>query len=255
MSVPQLSAAFSDLNVAREKYDNLSGICATLQGLVLLEVKRKLEHGKYGPWLKEHFPKSQDVAGRFVRIAEDFIRRLQTKNTPESKFRVNAEFDASQLLLGDLASNLATIENAKLDMAHPIVRAAAIYAGKRSYTQLWLDLGPTPLGGDHRARDEQGELLPRIRRTHDEKEFDDALAEAMDWYEFGFLGLRESYLHEGARWQVLPEVEMANVADLAKLWAKKLDDICRARKIVPSKLRDWDKNLTAKSPALLEGGK
>jgi hypothetical protein len=74
------------------------------------------------------------------------------------------------------------------------------------------------------------------RRTDAEKDFDDAMA----WYEYGFLDLKQTYLND-TLWRTLPDVELANVADLVKLFAKKLDDVCQSRKIVPSKIRTWDK--------------
>lgn len=153
MTVPQLGQAFAQLDDARTRYDRLSGICGTLQGLVLLEVKRKVGHGGYGKWLQDNFPKSQDSANRCTRVAEEFLRRLQTRNTPESKFRTRAEFTATQLLLGDLASNLSAIESAKLDMSHPVVEAVSAYVDGRSFRQLLLDLGPASFGGDTRKID------------------------------------------------------------------------------------------------------
>lgn len=170
MSLPQLGQAFAKLDDARARYDRLSGICGTLQGLVLLEVKRKVGHGNYGKWLLENFPKSQDSANRCTRVAEEFLRRLQTRNTPESKFRARAEFEATQLLLGDLASNLSAIEEAKLDLSHPVVEAVACYVGERSFRQLLLDLGPALGGGDTRKIDPAtGKPVAHARKPLDER--------------------------------------------------------------------------------------
>ena len=171
MSESQLAETFTKLDATREHYDNLSGICATLQGLVLIEVKEKVGHGKYGHWLKENFPKSHDMANRFYRIAENFLERIDAKNTPESKFRSRAKF-GEKLLLKDLAASLDAIRGESLDTSHPMVQAIAAYAGNRSYRQLWLDLPPALLGGDHRRRDEDGEPVPRLRRTTEEIERD-----------------------------------------------------------------------------------
>ena len=46
MSEDQLAETFAKLDATREHYDNLSGICATLQGLVLMGVKEKVGHGR-----------------------------------------------------------------------------------------------------------------------------------------------------------------------------------------------------------------
>ncbi len=168
MTVPQLGEAFAKLDDARARYERLSGICGTLQGLVLLEVKRKVGHGAYGKWLEDHFPKSHKTACQFTRAAEHFIYRLQTRNTPESKIYPRVKFEATQLLLGDLASNLAAIESAKLDMSHPVVEAVATYVGERSFRQLMLDLGTLGSGGDRRKIDPAtGERINHTRAPLD----------------------------------------------------------------------------------------
>ena len=179
MSESQLAETFTKLDATREHYDNLSGICATLQGLVLIEVKEKVGHGKYGHWLESNFPKSHKTANRFQRIAEEFLARAGAKNTPEAKqlkLDTGVQFDnvntSTQLLLTDLAASLSAVRGASLDMSHPMIQAISTYAGGRSYKQMWLDLPPALLGGDHRRRDEDGEPVPRIRRTDEEIERD-----------------------------------------------------------------------------------
>lgn len=82
------------------------------------------------------------------------------------------------------------------------------------------------------------------RRTAAEKDFDDKEHRALEWYKFGFVSLRECALHPGDTWIHLPDEELANVADLAKRWAKEADEVCRARKIVPSKMATWQADIT-----------
>jgi len=242
MSVPQLAEAGKALDRAGDLHENTAGICRLLHGLVLMEAKRKLAHGKFIPWVKTHFSNSYRDAARRMQAAADFLAVISDKKQAKKlKCAMPVTFEAQRLLLGDLATNLTEISAAQLDMSNPVVQAAAAYVGKRSWTQLVLDLGdPRENNGGKRTR-----LNGTKRPTKAEHEYDKALEEAMDWYELGVVDLQECYLHSDERWSVLPEVELANVADLVKLWAKKLDDICRSRKVVPSKLSDWDKNLEA----------
>lgn len=195
----------------REKVDSTRGVNSAKRGPGTKGTGLKA-------WLKEHAPQvKESTAFRFMNVA----------------LAVSEKF-----ALPKKASfiEVATLPAAELPKALQKKQLELWDFVNGTSQRSWLDQF-TPKGG------------PRIRpngtkrRTDDEKEFDDALEEAMDWYELGLPNLTECYLHSNERWQVLPEVELANVADLVKLWAKKLDDICRARKIVPSKLRDWDKNL------------
>jgi len=252
MTIPQLAEAGKALDRAGDLHENTAGICRLLHGLVLIEAKRKLEHGAFMPWVKEHFPNSYRAAAQRMQAGNDFLATVSDKKLAKKlKCAGPCTFDAQSLLLGDLATNLPEISGAQLDMSNPVVEAASKYIGNRSWTQLLLDLGD--------ARENNGGKRTRLngtkRRTDPEKEFDDALKKAMDWYKLGLVSLKENYLHSKRRWEVLPEVELANVADLVKLWAKKLDDICRARHIVPSKIRDWDKNLSPAELGLSEDGK
>jgi len=159
MSLDELGATFGRLDAARLHYDKISGICGCLQGLALIEIKSRLGHGNYGPWLKEHFPKSQDTASRFMRIAEEFLEASGTKGR---KIPHNAEF-AEVSLLGELIDSLSTLNNESIDMAHPVVQAVAKYVGDRSYTQLWLDL-PDQRGG-YRGTKKNG--APRAEKRTD----------------------------------------------------------------------------------------
>src|SRR6202140_2698617 len=146
MSVDQLGASYVMLDRIAGEDDNANTVCRLLQGLVLTEAKRKIKHGEFGKWLKKNFPKSQDTAGNYMRASEDFIQKLS-----RGKFRSTSEFDpqdAVDLLRKDLKTTLERLGKVKLDLAHPLVRAAAIYAKGRSFYQLCLDLGPAGRGGN-----------------------------------------------------------------------------------------------------------
>lgn len=174
MSVPQLAEAGKALDRAGDLHEKTAGTCRILHGLVLKEAKRKLDHGKFIPWVKKEFPNSHREANRRMRAADDFIAVLSDKKQVKKlKLDMPVQFDAQRLLLGDLATNLTEISAAQLDMSNPVVKAASAYVGKRSWTQLLLDLGPAPLGGPRVSLDDDGEPKPRIRRTNDEIEMDD----------------------------------------------------------------------------------
>ena len=167
MNVPQLAEAGKALDRAADLHENTSAVCRILHGLVLLEAKRKLGHGKFLPWLKKNFPASFRDGQRRMVAARDFIAAISDpKRARKLKCDRHVAFalpdrggdgksdravtiQAQQLLLADLASNYDALQEAKLDMANPIVAAATAYVGKRSWTQLLLDLGPAERGGHH----------------------------------------------------------------------------------------------------------
>ncbi|MCA1659011.1 MAG: DUF3102 domain-containing protein [Verrucomicrobiaceae bacterium] len=145
MTIPELAQSFGMLDQVALEHENAHTICRILQGLVLLEVKRKLPHGDFGNWLKKNFKKSQDTAGNYMRVGQDFVAKLA-----DPKFRVRSEFDAQtavNLLRDDLKTTLERLGKVKLDLAHPLVRAATLYTKGRGFYQLMLELGPASKGG------------------------------------------------------------------------------------------------------------
>lgn len=96
----------------------------------------------------------------------------------------------------------------------------------------WLDQF-TPKGG-HRERPNGTK-----RRTKGEKEFDDKAGQAADWYKFGFAGLKLAHQDPENTWLHLDNQSLANLADLLKNFTKVVDEVCRGRKVVPSKLANW----------------
>lgn len=134
MSVPQLTSACHMLSDCQDRYDKLSGICATMRGLVLTEVKHKLAHGKFLPWIAENLGKTRKTAAQDMRLAGEFF-----KCNPQVTF---------ETLGRDLATTLKEIEEAQLDLRHPLVRAVASFVGDRTRYQLLLDF---PGGGYDRS--------------------------------------------------------------------------------------------------------
>ncbi len=125
LNVPQLADACRMLDQCQERYDKLSGICATMRGFVLLEAKRKLAHGKFLPWLAENFKKSKKTAAQDMRVAGEC-----GKSNPKVTFET----------LGlDLASTIKELEAAQIDLKHPLVREIAGWVDGRTRYQLLLD--------------------------------------------------------------------------------------------------------------------
>jgi hypothetical protein len=159
MSLAQLAEAYNGLDRLEGEYENLSGICATLKGLVLLQVKANGEHGTYRKWLKENFPKSIKTAERYVRLAKAFSKSDSTV--------------AFQSLTRDLAESVAALREFQLDLKHPVVAKIAAWVGGRGSYQLMLDF-PSTTGGNQyerngtkgkRTRLGQRELLALMRKN------------------------------------------------------------------------------------------
>lgn len=125
LNVPQLADACRMLDQCQERYDKLSGICATMRGFVLLEAKRKLAHGKFLPWLAENFKKSRKTAAQDMRLAGE-CGKCRTQVTFETLGR-------------DLAWTIKEIEAAQIDLKHPLVREIAGWVDGRTRYQLLLD--------------------------------------------------------------------------------------------------------------------
>ncbi len=125
MSVDQLGEAFAGLEAAQAQGESMSGMCATLAGLVLREVKKKVEHGKFQTWLKEHFPKSVRTARGYMQLAGVF-----TKTAPRCRFE--------QLTLA-LLDNATSTEGHSLDFSHPTVKQVSKWTKGRSFYQLRLE--------------------------------------------------------------------------------------------------------------------
>jgi hypothetical protein len=206
LTVPQLAESFAMLGQLASEHDNSHTIARLLQGFVLSEIKRKLPHGEFGKWIKKNFPKSQDAAGRYMLASRDFAEKLS-----DPKFRKRAEFGpktAVDLLRSDLKATLERLDKVRLDLAHPLVRAAAVYAKGRSFNQILLELGETR-GGDNTPRDESGNRLANRRRTKVEIEQEKFEKDARD--ACGVVAAKLEALldlsgpHKQTAWEILDE--------------------------------------------------
>jgi len=148
MNVPQLAEACKMLDACQERYDKLSGICATMRGLVLTEAKRKIEHGYFGAWLTKNFKKTKKTAAEDMRVGRQFA-----KSNPKVTF---------ETLGRDLATTVAELEEAQIDLSHPLVRQVAEWVGARTRYQLLLAF-PASSGGNKYERG--GEKGKRKKQT------------------------------------------------------------------------------------------
>lgn len=134
LSLPQLADAFDGLTRLEKEYENMSGICATLKGLVLIECKAKPELKlQFKSWITKTFPKSYKTATRYMRLAEAF-RKSDSTGTFAS-------------LAADLATSVEALKQFQLDLSHPIVAKVAEWVNGRGAYQLMLDF-PSEKGGD-----------------------------------------------------------------------------------------------------------
>lgn len=118
----EVAAIVADLERTGTHAAAINGICFTLQGLILIEMKKRLPHGQYLPWAKKAAGLHRKTAASRVAVAKSFLKCLQ----PET-------FEQLTLKLMDkpLNAGLAT-----LDMTHPIVSALDKWTGGRVFAQL-----------------------------------------------------------------------------------------------------------------------
>jgi hypothetical protein len=206
LSVPQLTEAFGGLDRLEKGYDNMSGICATLKGLVLIEVKVKLDHGKYEAWLKENFTGGKTTAWKYMGLGKAFA-----KSSPRGTF---------ETLTRDLASSVEALKEFQLDLSHPVVALISKWAAGRSAYQLMLDFevtsGPsydhTTRGKGHTAPltvkevhalmrtrcIETGQALHLANRTKAWRALEEALLDQV-------IEDSEKFFHAAKKWRLLPK--------------------------------------------------
>jgi hypothetical protein len=148
MNPEQLASASKSLLAAEVRYDRMSGICATLNGLVLLEAKRQIAHGNWIEWLEANTPNTRQDATRRMRIAESFLAGLS-----KSKWNTRVPFEtATQILFDNFAEMLSADAASPMDESNPVFAAVAQYVDGRSYRAL-ADALPKPRMGGARVKD------------------------------------------------------------------------------------------------------
>ena len=165
-------------------------------------------------WLKEHAPKVKEAtAFRFMNVALAVSEKFALPK--------KASFiDVATTPAGDLSKALQKKQLELWDFVNG--------TSQRS----WLDQF-TPKGGSRERPN------GTKRRTKAEKDFDDKAGQAADWYKFGFAGIKLAFQEPEATWHHLDDQCLANLADLVKRFSKSVDEVCRARKVVPVKLANW----------------
>lgn len=119
MSLLELEAADRGLRAMPERLESMSGISAVLNGLVLTEIKGRLEHKQWTPWLANNYKKSARTAQVKMKLAKVF-----------SKSATVAFFGQLTLaLLDDTQTNT-------LDIQHPVTKGVSAWTAGRSYRQL-----------------------------------------------------------------------------------------------------------------------
>lgn len=209
-------------------------------GAMLMQVESCVQRGQNsasrGPtakgtglkgWLERFAPEiSRPTAYRFLGITKAIAGDYQAIVGSQ----IAGRYDLPTLALADPATLPERVRAKQLELFDYVAGTS-----QRS----WLDQfkgDPYANNGGHRDRPNGTK-----RRTAAEKEYDDKTGLALDWYRVGFPALRLLNEEPGQTWENLPDVHLANVADLLKLVTKRVDEACRARRIVPSKIRDWDK--------------
>jgi hypothetical protein len=205
MTLAELEAADRGLRALPERLEKMSGICAVLNGLILTEIKGRLEHKQWTPWLKDHYGKAVRTAQKYMQIAGSF-----------TKSATRGAFEPHQLTLALLDDT----QSGALDLAHPVVVKVEEWADGRSFRQLIAEET-----GDGRATNKGG-FKPNLTllrgwlrdnyAEHDDLE---------SWMEAQFFELPEEiqkrYLAEGKRYEErLPKEareELAN-AEAARGW-------------------------------------
>lgn len=121
MTLQELEAADRGLRALPERLEKMSGICAILNGLILSEIKSRLAHKQWTPWLQSNYGKSSRTARLYMQIAAAFS---QNGN--------RCHFEPQQLTLALLDDT----QSGALDLTNPVVMSVEKWADGRSYKQL-----------------------------------------------------------------------------------------------------------------------
>lgn len=124
MTLVELEAADRGLRALPERLEKMSGICAILNGLILAEIKSRLAHKEWTPWLQNNYGKSKRTAQLYMQISKAF-----------SEKRNSCAFEPQQLTLALLDDT----QSGALDLTHPVVMAVEKWADGRSFRQLIAD--------------------------------------------------------------------------------------------------------------------
>lgn len=119
MTLEELETVDKGIRALPERLEKMSGIYAVISGLILIEIKSRLAHKEWTPWLRLNHGKAVRTAQSYMKIAKSFLENGRA-------------FEPQQLTLALLDET----QNGALDMTHPVVLAVAKWADGRSYRAL-----------------------------------------------------------------------------------------------------------------------
>lgn len=213
MTSAQMGEALVGLRKMGVRYDNMSGICATLEGLVLLQAKAMLPHGAYGGFLRDYFAKSRRAATAYTQLARAFVGGKLASTCQFDKFgRPMRVPKAFELVKQDLATSLQELEKFQLDLRHPVVSKVAEWVNGRGSYQLMLDY-PAPLGGRRARREKLSLAEVRAKAEKEALESYEAICRAID-----------RFLKENAH-TLLPKSQRVLLASLFHKAKRSLDQV------------------------------
>lgn len=120
MTLPELEEADRGLRLMPERLEHLSGICGVLSGLVLHEIKERLPHKHFGPWLENNYGKTSRTARRCMQIGLAFSK-TDTVSVLDKQLTLSLFDDA---------------RSQSLDLAHPVVQSVVKWTDGRSFRRL-----------------------------------------------------------------------------------------------------------------------
>jgi len=184
--------------------------------------KSKDDNDGISDWLRTYAPSvARSTAYRFLNVA---------KSVAES-FKVPAKITFAELV---------TTDKAELPPKLALKQAELWEYVSGTSQRSWLDRF-TPKGG-YRERPNGTH-----RRTKDELDFDNKEKMALRWHKIAWHQFLDAQQSPVDTWLHLPELQLANFADVLKRLSKEVDEVCRSRKIVPSKLADWHLKVEAEA--------
>jgi hypothetical protein len=189
MSVAELTETARMLDLYQEKIEGMSGIVATMRGLVFIVAKERLGHGKFLPWLAEHFKKTRKTSAEDMRVAREFVKC------------------SSEVTFGDLASALADkSREPELDLSNPLVSEVAKWVKGRPRIQLLLEFPASKGGARYGSR----------KKLTPEAELAEFLADCKENFDSTIMSLDE--LHDKKLWQAnsIPDAHLGAAAELAR---------------------------------------
>lgn len=207
-------------------------------GLELLRIKAALgeTRGKKpqaAVFLKDSWA---DTVQREVGISDDTARRwMHMAKGGLSKLEIEPE-------------KFLALPEPRREKAVEKLRTMAEKAESQSdFIRELYGLKPPP-GFALQGNDLKREKHKATKRRRTKTEMDEARMEsaAAEWFEWGFLSIRDAYLNPKESWHGLTDVPLSNLADVLKRFSDEVDQVCRARGIQPAKLADWQNQISEK---------